>query len=154
MTTGDTRATPRRIAIVGGGVSGLGAAWALNHHPDRFDFRLFEAEERIGGNAITADMPQEDGSSIPFDISVTACIPSVYQHILLPLFSRGISSSSISSPRRPCRRGTREHDASMNTYRLTFETRSTWTGLFKRCIAQSPRSWLRTPVVCGRRLTR
>ena len=25
---------PRRIAIVGGGVSGLGAAWALNHHPD------------------------------------------------------------------------------------------------------------------------
>ena len=34
---------PRRIAIVGGGVSGLAAAWALNHQPDRFDFRLFEA---------------------------------------------------------------------------------------------------------------
>ena len=48
---------PRRIAIVGGGVSGLGAAWALNHHPDRFDFRLFEAREQIGGNAVTADMP-------------------------------------------------------------------------------------------------
>ncbi len=85
MTTRETRATPRRIAIIGGGVSGLGAAWALNHHPDRFDFRLFEATERIGGNAITADMPQEDGTSIPFDISVTACIPSVYQHILLLL---------------------------------------------------------------------
>ena len=85
MTTKETRATPRRIAIIGGGVSGLGAAWALNHHPDRFDFRLFEATERIGGNAITADMPQDDGSSIPFDISVTACIPSVYQHILLLL---------------------------------------------------------------------
>ena len=85
MTTKETRATLRRIAIIGGGVSGLGAAWALNHHPDRFDFRLFEATERIGGNAITADMPQEDGSSIPFDISVTACIPSVSQHILLLL---------------------------------------------------------------------
>ena len=85
MTTRETRGTPRRIAIIGGGVSGLGAAWALNHHPDRFDFRLFEATERIGGNAITADMPQDDGSSIPFDISVTACIPSVYQHILLLL---------------------------------------------------------------------
>lgn len=24
------------MAIVGGGISGLGAAWALNHHPDRF----------------------------------------------------------------------------------------------------------------------
>ena len=57
----------RRIAIVGGGVSGLGAAWALHHHPDRFDFRLFEAHERIGGNTVTADMPQDDGSTIPFD---------------------------------------------------------------------------------------
>ena len=68
----------RRIAIVDGGVSGLGAAWAPHHHPDRFDFRLFEAKEQIGGNAFTADMPQEDGTSIPFDISVAACIPSDY----------------------------------------------------------------------------
>ena len=81
---------PRRIAIVGGGISGLAAAWALNHHPDRFDFRLFEAQESVGGNAITADMPQDDGSSIPFDISVTACIPSVYQHYLLLLEAFGI----------------------------------------------------------------
>ena len=81
---------PRRIAIVGGGISGLAAAWALNHHPDRLDFRLFEAQESVGGNAITADMPQDDGSSIPFDISVTACIPSVYQHYLLLLEAFGI----------------------------------------------------------------
>ena len=81
---------PRRIAIVGGGVSGLGAAWALHHHPDRFDFRLFEAQEQIGGNAVTVDMPQDDGSSIPFDISVTACIPSVYHHILLLMEQFGI----------------------------------------------------------------
>ena len=80
----------RRIAIVGGGVSGLGAAWALHHHPDRFDFRLFEAQEQLGGNAFTADMPQDDGGSIPFDISVTACIPSVYEHILLLMEEFGI----------------------------------------------------------------
>ncbi|MXZ27290.1 MAG: NAD(P)-binding protein [Gammaproteobacteria bacterium] len=73
----------RRVAIIGGGVSGLGAAWALSRHPDRFDFRLYEAQDRLGGNAITADMPQDGGGSIPFDISVTALIPSVYQHILL-----------------------------------------------------------------------
>ncbi len=73
----------KKIAIVGGGISGLGVAWALNHHPERFDFRLFEAQSQIGGNAFTADMPQDDGTSIPFDISVTACIPSVYHHILL-----------------------------------------------------------------------
>ncbi len=83
MTRGRRDARPKRIAIVGGGISGLGAAWGLSHHPDRFDFRLFEAQSHIGGNAFTADMPQDDGTSIPFDISVTACIPSVYHHILL-----------------------------------------------------------------------
>ncbi|WP_419842454.1 FAD-dependent oxidoreductase [Candidatus Poriferisodalis sp.] len=73
----------RSIAIIGGGMSGLGAAWALHQHPDRFDFRLYEATEQVGGNAVTVDMPQADGSSVPFDISVTACIPSVYDHVLL-----------------------------------------------------------------------
>ncbi len=80
----------KRIAIIGGGISGLGAAWALDQHPDRFDFRLFEAQDRIGGNAVTVDMPQDDGTSIPFDISVSACIPSVYHHTLLLLEKFGI----------------------------------------------------------------
>ena len=81
---------PARVAIIGGGVSGLGVAWALHQHPGRFDFRLFEAQAQVGGNAITADMPQDDGTSIPFDISVTACIPSVYHHILLVMRQHGI----------------------------------------------------------------
>ena len=85
-----TQSTPRRIAIVGGGISGLGAAWALHHQPDRFDFRLYEAQEQLGGNAITVNMPQDDGSSIPFDISVTALIPSVYEHIILLMEQFGI----------------------------------------------------------------
>ncbi|MDE0169416.1 MAG: FAD-dependent oxidoreductase, partial [bacterium] len=68
----------------------MGAAWGLHHHPDRFDFRLFEAQDRIGGNAVTVEMPQADGSSIPFDISVTACIPSVYHHVVLLMEQFGI----------------------------------------------------------------
>ena len=64
--------------------------WGPHHHPDRFDFRLFEAQAHIGGNAITADMPQDDGNSIPFDIAVDGCIPSVYQHILLLMKKFGI----------------------------------------------------------------
>ncbi|MCY4474543.1 MAG: FAD-dependent oxidoreductase [Chloroflexi bacterium] len=90
MAKGESDSKQRRIAIVGGGIAGLGAAWALHNHRDRFDFRLFEAQDRIGGNAITADMPQEDGSSIPFDISVTALIPSVYQHVQLLMQRFGI----------------------------------------------------------------
>ena len=91
MAMGGGNGTLRRIAIVGGGISGLGAAWALHHHPDRFDFRVFEAEGQIGGNGVTVDMPQDDGSSIPFDIAVTACIPSVYQHFLVLMERFGIA---------------------------------------------------------------
>ena len=90
MASGEKSTVPRRIAIVGGGISGLGAAWTLHHSPDRFDFRLFEAQDRVGGNAVTVDMPQDEGGSIPFDISVTALIPSVYQHILLLMERFGI----------------------------------------------------------------
>ena len=91
MSRAGQAALPRRVAIVGAGISGLGAAWALDRHPDRFDFRLFEAQAEIGGNAITAEMPQDDGSAIPFDISVTACIPSVYHHIVLFMQQHGIA---------------------------------------------------------------
>ena len=91
MAKSGKRVKHRRIAIVGGGISGLGAAWTLSQHPDRFDFRLYEAQGRIGGNAVTADMPQADGSAIPFDISVTACIPSLYHHMVLLLERFGIA---------------------------------------------------------------
>ena len=74
--------TVRNVAIIGGGVSGIGVAWALYQDSDRFDFKLFESQAQLGGNAVTAVMPQNDGSSIPFDISVTACIPTVYHHIV------------------------------------------------------------------------
>ena len=90
MDTGKSRTSQKRIAIIGGGISGLAAAWGLHQHPDRFDFRLFEAQDRIGGNAVTVDIPQEDGTAIPFDISVTACIPSIYHHIALLMERFGI----------------------------------------------------------------
>ena len=90
MTGSGGAATPQRIAIIGGGISGLGAAWAFSQDPGRFDFHLYEARDEIGGNAITADMPQDSGGSIPFDISVTALIPSVYHHILLLMERFGI----------------------------------------------------------------
>ncbi|MBA3069691.1 MAG: FAD-dependent oxidoreductase [Hyphomonas sp.] len=39
-----------RIAIIGAGISGLGAAWALR---DRADVTLFEKDDRLGGHACT-----------------------------------------------------------------------------------------------------
>ncbi len=45
-----TRQVRTRIAIIGGGVAGLSAAWALADAGLR-DFRLLELEDRTGGNA-------------------------------------------------------------------------------------------------------
>jgi predicted NAD/FAD-binding protein len=55
---------PRRIAIVGGGISGLGAAWQL---AGSADVTLFEAAPRLGGHARTriagrrGDQPVDTG---------------------------------------------------------------------------------------------
>ena len=53
-----------RAAVVGGGVSGLTAAYLLQrtHH-----VTLFEAEDRIGGHAHTHDVPMRDGTTTPVD---------------------------------------------------------------------------------------
>ncbi len=37
MATGARGTVLRRIAIIGGGISGLVGAWGLHHHPDRFE---------------------------------------------------------------------------------------------------------------------
>lgn len=84
----------KRVCIIGGGISGLGAAWALSRHPDRFEIALYERNDRLGGNAITVDIPQDDGTTIPIDISVTAYIPTVYNNYVLLLRRYGIESPS------------------------------------------------------------
>lgn len=59
-----TRGAPQRIAIVGGGISGLAAAWALHRH---HRVTLYEAAPRLGGHARTVlagrrgDQPVDTG---------------------------------------------------------------------------------------------
>jgi predicted NAD/FAD-binding protein len=52
------------VAVVGGGISGLTAAYLLQrtHH-----VTLFEAEERVGGHAHTHDVPLADGTTAAVD---------------------------------------------------------------------------------------
>jgi predicted NAD/FAD-binding protein len=77
--------------VVGGGISGLGAAWALARDRARFEVALWEKNDALGGNAVTVEMPQADGSRIPVDISVTAYVPTVYHHYVLLLERFGIA---------------------------------------------------------------
>jgi hypothetical protein len=47
-----------RVAVVGGGIAGLSAAWLLS---SRHEVVLFEADGRLGGHANTAEAPNQAG---------------------------------------------------------------------------------------------
>lgn len=51
----------QRVAIIGGGVSGLAAAWHLQtqSEPGSVDVRIFESESRLGGHAHTLTLDTE-----------------------------------------------------------------------------------------------
>jgi len=51
------------IAVIGAGISGLGAAWALR---DVAQVTIFESDDRIGGHSNTVDVVV-DGKTIPVD---------------------------------------------------------------------------------------
>lgn len=56
-------ARKRRIAVIGGGIAGLGAAWLLSRI---HDVVLFEAEKRVGGHARTI-VARTRGRHVPVD---------------------------------------------------------------------------------------
>ena len=71
-----------KIAIVGGGISGLGAAWALQ---PTHDITLYEANDWLGGHAHTVEVPAGD-ESIPVDTGFLVYNERTYPH-LTRLFS-------------------------------------------------------------------
>ena len=58
------RTSRPRAAVVGGGVSGLTAAYLLQH---RYDVTLYEAADRLGGHADTHEVPVGDGRLLALD---------------------------------------------------------------------------------------
>lgn len=49
-----------KIAVIGSGVSGIGAVWALNEHSDH-EVHLFEANDYLGGHTNTVRFTSVDG---------------------------------------------------------------------------------------------
>ncbi len=64
-----------RIAVIGGGISGLGAAWLLAR---KHQVVLFEADERLGGHARTVEAPSSRGP-VPVDTGFL-----VFNHVNYP----------------------------------------------------------------------
>jgi predicted NAD/FAD-binding protein len=55
--------TRERLAVIGGGIAGLGAAWLLRR---RYDVTVLEREPRIGGHSNTVEI-DEGGRPVPID---------------------------------------------------------------------------------------
>jgi predicted NAD/FAD-binding protein len=71
--------TPRRVAIIGGGVAGLSAAWHLQTNTsDQNNVHLFEAEDRLGGHAYTVKVGETD-VDIGFMVYNDANYPNMVQ---------------------------------------------------------------------------
>jgi predicted NAD/FAD-binding protein len=64
--------------VIGAGITGLSAAWALR---EAFDVTLFEAEPRAGGHADT-QMPVLDGATVPVDTGFIVCNDVNYPNLL------------------------------------------------------------------------
>ena len=53
----------RKLAVIGGGIAGLGAAWLLRK---RYDVTIFERERHLGGHSNTVEV-EENGRRVPID---------------------------------------------------------------------------------------
>ncbi|HVE26126.1 MAG TPA: FAD-dependent oxidoreductase [Sporichthya sp.] len=90
MTT--TPARPRRrIAVVGGGVSGLTAAWVLQRSAD---VTLYEADERLGGHAHTHDVPRSSGGTVAIDTGFIVHNEKTYPTLLRLFATLGVATQA------------------------------------------------------------
>ncbi|NNL69766.1 MAG: NAD(P)-binding protein, partial [Acidimicrobiia bacterium] len=63
--------------MVGGGIAGLGAAWALNQN---HDVSVYEANEWLGGHAHTVDIQTPEGT-VPVDTGFLVYNERTYPHL-------------------------------------------------------------------------
>jgi uncharacterized protein len=81
--------TRRRIAVIGGGVSGLTAAYVLARADD---VTLYEAEDRLGGHAHTHHVRTPDGRQLALDSGFL-----VYNDRTYPLLTRLLAELGVPS---------------------------------------------------------
>ena len=72
------RPAPRRIAVVGSGISGLASAWLLSQH---HEVTLFEAAPRIGGHSNTVSVTDADGGQVPVDTGFIVYNDATYPNL-------------------------------------------------------------------------
>jgi predicted NAD/FAD-binding protein len=80
---------PGRIAVVGSGVAGLGAAWLLSR---TCEVVLYEADGRLGGHANTVDAPLDAGGAVAVDAGFIVYNAPAYPNLVALFDHLGIES--------------------------------------------------------------
>ncbi|MEZ5907617.1 MAG: FAD-dependent oxidoreductase [Hyphomicrobiaceae bacterium] len=78
-----------RIAVVGAGISGLGAAWLLSR---RHDVTLFEREARPGGHSHTIEVDAPEGG-VPVDTGFIVYNPPAYPNLVALFAHLGVETA-------------------------------------------------------------
>lgn len=79
----------RKIAIIGGGIAGLGCAWLLSKHQKQFEISLFEKDDRLGGHVNTIQV-NEDGKPLAIDTGFI-----VFNKVTYPNFCKLIDELQV-----------------------------------------------------------
>jgi len=69
----------RRIAVIGGGISGISFLWSLRDYPD-YEVHLYEAESRLGGHACTVPY-SNNGVAVNVDTGFIAMNEQTYRKL-------------------------------------------------------------------------
>ena len=81
----------RQVAVVGSGVSGLTAAWALQQAAD---VTLYEADDRLGGHAHTHDIARPTGGSVAVDTGFIVHNAETYPFLLRLFAEVGVTTQN------------------------------------------------------------
>ncbi len=79
----------RHIAVVGGGVSGLTAAWVLSRTAD---VTLYESDDRLGGHAHTHDVVRDSGGTAALDTGFLVHNERTYPTLLRLFAELGVAT--------------------------------------------------------------
>lgn len=71
----------QRVAVIGGGVSGLASAWHLQQQQG-YEVHLWEAQDRLGGHAWTVPVMTKEGKAIDVDIGFMVFNHSNYPNMV------------------------------------------------------------------------